>query len=63
MHLCQSIFLIQWQPETCNFIKKEILAQGISCKCCEIFKNNFCYRSPPVAASVIFKVGEVTQEV
>ena len=62
-HLCQSIFLIKWQPETCNFIKKEILAQGFSCKCCEIFKNNFCYRSPPVAASVIFKVGEVTQEV
>ena len=36
---------------TCNFIKKETLAQVFSCEFCEIFKNNFCYRTPPVAAS------------
>ena len=36
----------------CNFIKKETLAQVLSCKFCEISKNNFFYRTPPVAVSV-----------
>ena len=35
-----------------NFIKKEALAQVFSCKFCEISKNTFSYRTPPVAASV-----------
>ena len=39
-------------PEVCNFIKREALAQGFSCEFCEISKNTFCYRTPPVAASV-----------
>ena len=34
-----------------NFIKKESLAQVFSCKFCEISKNTFFYRTPPVAAS------------
>ena len=29
------------QPRTCNFIKKETLAQVFSCEFCEIFKNTF----------------------
>ena len=28
-------------PETCNFIKKETLAQVFSCEFCEISKNTF----------------------
>ena len=28
-------------PQACNFIKKETLAQGFSCKFCEISKNTF----------------------
>ena len=44
-------FLIKLQPETCNFIKKEILAQVFSCEFCEIFNNTFFYRTPPVAAT------------
>ena len=36
-----------------NFIKKESLAQAISSEFCEISKNIFSYRTPPVAASVI----------
>ena len=36
-----------------NFIKKETLAQVFSCEFCEISKNTFSYRTPPVAASVI----------
>ena len=35
----------------CNFIKKETLAQVISCEFCEISNNTFSYRTPPVAAS------------
>ena len=36
---------------TCNFIKKETLAQVFSCEFCEIFKNTFFDRTPLVAAS------------
>ena len=51
-----------------NFIKKETLAQVFSCEFCEISKNTFSYRTPPVAASVFNKnplkllVNEVTLE-
>ena len=38
-------------PEACNFIKKETLAQVLSCEFCEIYKNTFYYRTPLVAAS------------
>ena len=41
-HLCQS----------CNFIKKQTLAQVFSCEFCEIFENTYFYRTPLVAASV-----------
>ena len=46
------------QESTCaslffnNFIKKETLAQVFSGEFCEISKNAFSYRTPPVAASV-----------
>ena len=36
---------------TCNFIKKETLAQVFSCEFCEIFKKTFFHRTPQVAAS------------
>ena len=41
------------EAEACNFIKKETLAQVFSCEFCEIAKNTFSFRTPPVAASVI----------
>ena len=44
-------FLIKLQAKAWNFIKKESLTQVFSCFC-EISKNNFYYRAPPVAASV-----------
>ena len=34
-----------------QFIKKETLEQLFSCEFCEISKNAFFYRTPPVAAS------------
>ena len=39
------------KKETCNFIKRENLAQLFSCEFWEISKNTFCFRTPPVAAS------------
>ena len=39
------------RPEDCNFIKKETVAQVFSCEFCEISKNAFCYKIPPVVAS------------
>ena len=35
--------------KNCNFIKKEALVQVFSCEFCEICKNNFFYRTCPVA--------------
>ena len=49
-HPCQDLFLIKL-PETCNFIKKEILAQVFYCEFCEISKSTFLHRTPLVAAS------------
>ena len=46
LHVCLSMC------EACNFIKKECLAQIFSCEFCEISKNTFFYRSPPVVAFV-----------
>ena len=36
-------------PQACNFFKKEPLAQVFSFGFCDIFKNIFLYRTPPVA--------------
>ena len=56
-------FLIKLQAEAWNFVKKETLAQAwnfvkketlaqvFSCEFCEISKNAFSYRTPPVIAS------------
>ena len=52
------------EAEACNFIKKENLAQVFSSDFCEIAKNGFSFRTPPVAASVIrsvFEAGETLQ--
>ena len=35
-----------------TLLKKETYLQVLSCEFCEIFKNTFSYRTPPVAASV-----------
>ena len=43
------------QESTCNFIKKETLAQVFSCEFSEITKNTFFHRTRLVAASVVTK--------
>ena len=37
----EPLFLIKLQAESCNFIKKEVLAQVFSCEFCEISENTF----------------------
>ena len=44
-------FLIKLRTWGLQLIKKETLAQVFSCEYCEISKNTFSYRAPPVAAS------------
>ena len=46
-HLCQSLFFNKVAS-----LRPETLAQVFSREFCEIFKNTFFYRTPPVAASV-----------
>ena len=44
-------FLIKLQVSACNFIKKETLAQVLSCEFSEIFKKTLFHKIPPVAVS------------
>ena len=43
------------RAETCNFIKKEILAQMFPCEFCETSKNTFLTENPWATASVNIK--------
>ena len=47
--------LIKLQVEAYNFIKKETVAQVFSREFCEISKNTFFHRTPPVSASELLK--------
>ena len=47
----ESLFKLTCKLGTCNFIKKENLAQVFSSEFCEISKNTFSYRTPLVATS------------
>ena len=48
-HLCQKKG--KRDLKNFKFIKKDILARVLPCEFCEISKNTFFYRIPPVAAS------------
>ena len=52
-HCWQCPILVKLQLQRCS-VRKVLLKirkpQVYSCKFCEIFKNNFFHRSPPVAA-------------
>ena len=50
--MCLEISQNSQENTFCNFIKTETLAQVFSGEFCEISKNTFSYRTPPVAASV-----------
>ena len=53
-------FSIKLQANACNFIKKEALAQVLSCVFCENSKNTYSYRTPPVAVSGNLKLSGLT---
>ena len=54
-HLCQSLELYLKRDSGRNFMKKENLAQMVSCEFCGISKKTFYYRTPLVAASDSFR--------
>ena len=52
-HQCWSIFLIKLQAwRSATLLKRDSNTGVFLCEICEIFKNTFFYRTPPVAASV-----------
>ena len=58
-HLCWSLFFKSLQAEGMQLYLKKSPAQVFFCEVCEMFKNTFFYRTPPVfglpvAASVFF---------
>ena len=55
MHIKRILFYIQKQSPRGVLYKKGTLAQVFSCEFCEISRNNFSYRTPPVAASVYLR--------
>ena len=54
-HLYQSFFFNKVADLRCATLLKETLAQVFFSDFCEISKNTFSYKTPPVAASVSFK--------
>ena len=46
------------EAEAFNFVKKDTLAQVFCCEFCEVAKNTFSFRTPPVAASIMRFVSE-----
>ena len=53
--LTRDSFLTKLPASSCNFIKKEALAQVFSCEFCEISRKPFFYRTPLLAASSVSK--------
>ena len=50
------MILLEKMSSACNFIEKETLAQVFSCEFCDIPKNTFFYRTPPLAASAFINL-------
>ena len=53
----KALHITMGQTKLCHqLFKKKALAQVFSCEFCEVSKNTFCYRIPPVAASVYCRI-------
>ena len=51
-HTCARVpFLVKLQAESCNIIEKQTMVLVFSFDFCEIFKNTFFYKTPPMVAS------------
>ena len=55
-HLYQRVFFNKKLLKTCNFIKKDSVAQVFSCNCCEISKNTFFLEHLRTTASESLKL-------
>ena len=49
-HMCQSLFFKKILGQVCNFVKKETLAQVLSCEFCKVTKNTFFTEPLPATA-------------
>ena len=49
-YLKQGLYFNKAEDQACNFIKIETPAKVFSCEFCEISKNTFSNRTPPVTA-------------
>ena len=55
---CDDTYYGKTKPQACNFIKKETLAQVLSCELCEISKNTiFTKHLWTTASKAIFTFG------
>ena len=48
----QFAYVFQNRPSDLQLYEKETPTQGHSCEYCEISKNNFLHKRPPLAASI-----------
>ena len=48
--MCQSLFFNKILGQVCNFVKKETLAQVLSCEFCKVTKNTFFTEPLPATA-------------
>ena len=62
-HLCRSLFLLKLQTLRLATLLKRDSNTVFSCKTCEIFKNTFPYRIPPVAASEANQLEKIGQKI
>ena len=63
MHIKRILFYIQEQSPRGVLYKKSTLAQVFSCEFCEISRNTFSYRAPPVAASVYLRKRNIVSSI
>ena len=59
-HLSQSLFFNKVSGPRVAFLLKKTLVQVFSCEFCEIIKNTFLYRTPPVATSELCRIPWLT---
>ena len=53
--------VLYWMlPQAATLLKKRLWRRVFSCELCEISKNTFSYRTPPLAASVFSSLSSIT---
>ena len=53
--------VVSWRlPQPATLLKKRLWRRVFSCELCEISKNTFSYRTPPLAASLFSSLSSIT---